>query len=79
MGVYVNPGNASFQRIAGPKYVDKTGDELLELQLGNEPELFGCYTTPDHVSYVGVLGVNKVGMESQMKISKEDTMRVWII
>lgn len=38
------------------KYTDKSGDELLELQLGDEPDLFGCYTTPDHVAHVGVAG-----------------------
>ena len=29
MGIYVNPGNQAFRRIAGSNYVDKTG--LIEL------------------------------------------------
>ncbi len=38
------------------KYDDKSCNDLLALQFSNEPELFGCYTTPDHVAHVGVVG-----------------------
>lgn len=24
MGIYINPGNAGFRKIAGPNYIDKT-------------------------------------------------------
>lgn len=36
------------------KYTDKTKDELLVMQIKNE--IFSCYTTPDHVFQLGVLG-----------------------
>lgn len=36
------------------KYVDKTKEELLMMQINNE--IFSCYTTPDHVLQLGTVG-----------------------
>lgn len=36
------------------KYVDKTKEELLMMQINNE--IFSCYTTPDHVFQLGTVG-----------------------
>ena len=46
MGVYVNPGNVSFTRIAGQKYVDKTGlISLMNERIGKENSLV-CISRP---------------------------------
>ena len=46
MGVYVNPGNVSFTRIAGQKYVDKTGlIILMNERIGKENSLV-CISRP---------------------------------
>ena len=36
------------------KYSDKTKDELLILQIENK--IFSCYTTPDYVFQLGIMG-----------------------
>ena len=33
------------------KYTDKSGNELIGMQLNN-PNLFSCYTTPDNVPFL---------------------------
>ena len=46
MGMYVNPGNVSFTRIAGPKYVDKTGlISLMNERIGKDNSLV-CISRP---------------------------------
>lgn len=46
MGMYVNPGNAGFKRIAGPNYVDKTMlIELMNERIGTEQNLV-CISRP---------------------------------
>ena len=46
MGVYVNPGNAGFARISGPRYVDKTGMiALVNERMGGENSLL-CISRP---------------------------------
>ena len=46
MGVYVNPGNTGFARIAGPNYVDKTGlIALINERVGGENSLV-CVSRP---------------------------------
>lgn len=36
------------------KYTDKTKDGLLVMQIENK--IFSCYTTPDHVFQLGIMG-----------------------
>ncbi len=36
------------------KYVDKSKEELLMMQINNE--IFSCYTTPDNVFQLGIVG-----------------------
>lgn len=36
------------------KYTDKTKEELLVMQIENK--IFSCYTTPDHVFQLGIMG-----------------------
>ena len=38
------------------KYIDKTSGELLKLQMGGEPGLFSCFTTPESCGQLGVIG-----------------------
>ncbi|MBO4373861.1 MAG: hypothetical protein J5829_02030 [Lachnospiraceae bacterium] len=38
------------------KYIGKTSGELLRLQMGAEPELFSCFTTPESRGQLGVIG-----------------------
>ena len=46
MGVYVNPGNRSFARINGPRYVDKTGlISLMNERIGKDNSLV-CISRP---------------------------------
>ena len=47
------PSNIAYANV---KYTDLSADELLELQVGDEPNLISCYTTPDNVVQVGIFG-----------------------
>ena len=37
------------------RYTDKTQGELARLQIDND-NLYGCYTTPDHLAPLGIVG-----------------------
>lgn len=52
--VDIKQKNASNIEFAVVKYTDKTKDGLLVMQIENK--IFSCYTTPDHVFQLGIMG-----------------------
>ena len=54
--VDINWKNEANVESAVVKYSDKTADELLRLQIEEDPELYSTYTTPDNLLQIGIVG-----------------------
>lgn len=54
--VDINWKNEANVESAVVKYSDKTADELLRLQIEEDPDLYSTYTTPDNLLQIGIVG-----------------------
>ena len=54
--VDINWKNEANVESAVVKYSDKTADEVLRLQIEEDPDLYSTYTTPDNLLQIGIVG-----------------------